>query len=145
MDLINTFEGYPISQVFLDPSAASFHVELKRNKMPVRQADNDVLPGIRFVSTLLSQGNLVICNQCTNLIKSIESYTWSENAAKRGKDEPNKVNDHACDALRYVVYSKFGKKQSLKEETREDRHQRAYQANPAAFPGFSANDFGWQR
>jgi hypothetical protein len=32
----------------------------------------------------------------------------------------------------------------LKEETREDRHQRAYQSNPANFVGFSANDFGWQ-
>ena len=96
LDIQREFGGYPIRLIYLDPSAASFQTELRRNKMPVKQANNDVLDGIRCVSTLLSQGNLVICKNCVNLIKEIEGYVWDERAVKNGEDKPLKQRDHAC-------------------------------------------------
>lgn len=148
LDLQREFQGYPIKLVYLDPSAASFQVELRRLKMPVKQANNDVIDGIRCVSTLLSQGNLVICKSCINLIKEIQGYVWDDNAVKRGEDKPLKQRDHAIDAMRYVIYSHFGNKTSLKETNYKDSYQisqqKAYQQNPMAYPGYT-NSHGWQR
>ncbi len=148
LDIQRTFEGYPIRLIYLDPSAKSFEIELRRNKMPVKQAKNEVLDGIRCVGTLLSQGNLVICKNCTNLIKEIEGYVWDERAVRRGEDEPLKQRDHAVDAMRYVLYSHYGAKTTLKESSRDEAYmsgqQKQWNKNPMNYPGF-VGSHGWQQ
>ncbi len=148
IDLQRAFEGYPIRLMYLDPSAASFQTELRRYKLPIKHANNDVVDGIRCVGNLISSGNLVICKACTTLVKEIEGYVWDEKAVRRGEDKPLKTRDHAIDALRYVVFSHFGKRTNLKETTVEDAYskgqQRAYAQNPMAYPGYT-NSNGWQR
>jgi hypothetical protein len=69
---------------------------MKRASMRAIQADNDVLGGIGSVANALSDGTLVIQNNCTNLIREIEAYVWDERKAKLGQDAPLKKNDHAC-------------------------------------------------
>jgi len=74
-----------------------------------QRAKKDVTPGIsRVKARLRVQGDgkprLFLCSNCTNLIKEIQGYRWQE--AKDGanvKEEPVKDNDHAMDALRYMV------------------------------------------
>lgn len=148
LDLEREFGGYPITLYYLDPSAASFEVELRRKKKPVKQANNDVLDGIRFVGSLIAQGDLVICQAAKNLIKEIESYVWDAKSVKLGEDKPLKQRDHAVDAMRYVLYSHFGKKTSLKSSNPHDSYlasqQRKWQANPMDYPGYT-NSHGWQR
>ena len=147
-DILRVFDGYPIRHIYLDPSAESFEVELKRRHKPVIQANNDVLPGIRTTAKLFSTGDLVVTSACRNLIKEIEGYVWDPKCLKEGLDKPLKRNDHLCDALRYVLNTKFGKRHSLKEDTREDLYkqeqQRKYQGNPMQYPGFT-DSFGWQK
>lgn len=87
----------------VDPAAASFKVELSRRGVYVKDADNDVLNGIRRVSTLLSSRKLMISDRCTGLIGELGSYVWDEKAAKMGVERPIKANDHGADALRYYV------------------------------------------
>lgn len=146
-DLENQFGAYPIRLVFLDPAALSFQVELKRQRWAVKQAKNNVLEGIQCVSTMLSQGDLVICNKCTNLIKEFESYIWDDKSIKIGIDKPVKQRDHLLDALRYAIFTKWGEKHSLREPSIEDRlkesEQRRWNSNPMAYPGFT-NSPGWQ-
>lgn len=146
-DLRREFSGYPIRQVYLDPSAQSFEVELKRNKWPVKQAKNNVLDGIRFVSTLLSEQDLVIKRNCHNLLKEFESYVWDEKSSKLGEDRPIKQRDHALDALRYVLFTHFGHKYTLKETNREEMareaESRRFRQNPMAYPGYVGTS-GWQ-
>lgn len=141
-DLTREFEGYPIKMVYLDPSAASFEVELRRHRFPVRQAKNDVIDGIRFVANLFTQGDLIILDQCFNLIKEIEGYIWDTKKVKLGEDEPLKVRDHACDALRYALYSHWGHKHSIK-----DKQYEPAPINPMDFPGWGPGQqsHGWQR
>jgi PBSX family phage terminase large subunit len=148
-DLKREFGGYPIKTIYLDPSAQSFEVELRRNKWPVKQAKNEVLDGIRAVSTYLSQGDLVIKKCCHNLLKEFESYVWDEKSVRLGQDKPIKQRDHALDALRYVLFSHYGHKHSLKELKREDAYYEAekarYNRNPMAYPGFGpGGGHGWQ-
>lgn len=98
-----------VRAIYVDPAAASFKLELRRNNLPVLDANNDVLLGIKIVSKFISQKNLVIHKSCRNLMEHIQSYAWDPKAADRGEDRPLKVQDHICDALRYAVCSAFPK------------------------------------
>lgn len=144
VDLRREFGGYPIKIIYLDPSAKSFETELKRARMPVKQAKNEVIDGIRCVATFLSQGDLVIKRNCTNLLKEFESYVWDEKSIRMGEDKPIKQRDHALDALRYVLFTHWGSKYSLKESKAEDAGLNAWNKNPMAHSGFGPNSQGWQ-
>ncbi|WP_062306600.1 PBSX family phage terminase large subunit [Alicyclobacillus sendaiensis] len=90
--------------VIVDPSAASFKVALRRRGFLVKSAENDVLEGIRMTSTMIAKRKLrVNRDRCKNLIKEISGYVWDEKAAERGQEKPVKQNDHAVDAMRYLV------------------------------------------
>ncbi len=91
---------------YVDPSAASFIVQLRRDGFRnVRQANNDVLDGIRTVGTLCGADGLRIHRSCAGLLDEIPGYVWDPKASLHGEDRPLKVADHGPDALRYGVYS----------------------------------------
>ena len=104
-DVQNFLEPYGLKGVYVDPSAASFKVELKRRGITVIDADNDVLNGITFMTSEMSKGNLFICQDCPVLIKEIESYVWDSKKAEKGEDAPVKKDDHCIDAARYAIYT----------------------------------------
>jgi PBSX family phage terminase large subunit len=104
-DLEEFLEPYAVKAVYIDPSAASFKVELKKRGIHCVDADNDVLPGITFMTSEMCKGNLFICAECKHLIKEIEAYVWDPKCGDKGEDKPLKKNDHAIDALRYCIYS----------------------------------------
>ena len=107
-DLADFLSGYNVKATYVDPSALSFKVELRKAGIyDVLDAKNDVLPGIRFQGMLLSNGTYKICCNCTHSIQEYSTYVWNENASKRGFDQPLKQNDHACDAQRYALYTHF--------------------------------------
>ena len=90
--------------VFVDPSAASFKVQLFHDGVRgVVDADNAVLDGIRRTSSLIGVGRLLICADCVGLNEEIMGYVWNPKAAKNGEDEPLKQADHGPDAVRYFV------------------------------------------
>jgi PBSX family phage terminase large subunit len=108
---LNEFVGKTtIRSIIIDPSAVSFKGHL-RNKygLPVRDADNSVLDGIRTTGRLLASEKLYVHSSCKNLIKEFSSYVWDANSQVSGVDRPMKQNDHACDALRYVLHTVLGK------------------------------------
>lgn len=88
----------------VDPSAASFKAQLRADGVKsLANADNDVIDGIRRVSTLLTAGLLKIHPRCSGLIAEMSNYTWDTKATNRGEDKPTKTSDHGPDALRYLV------------------------------------------
>lgn len=101
-------KGKNVIAVYIDPAAASFKAELVRQGISqLYDANNDVLSGIRYVSTLLKSGTLRISRKCPNTIKEFGSYVWDPTAAKRGEDKPMKRSDHCMDCLRYACFSHF--------------------------------------
>jgi len=87
--------------IIVDPSAVSFITVVKRRgEYAVKRADNDVLNGIRNTASALSRGSVRIHSKCKNLLSELAQYSW---AAGSREERPEKVNDHACDALRYFV------------------------------------------
>jgi len=92
--------------VFVDPAAASFKHQLFYDGMGnVANALNDVLSGIRTVSSLLATDRLLVSDRCTNLIDQIPAFVWDPKATLRGEDKPVKSEDDEVDALRYAVFS----------------------------------------
>jgi len=108
-DLKDFIKDYPVKAIYVDPSAKSFIVQCQRERLPVYEANNEVLEGIRFVSKGLANEKLLIDKSCKNLIKELGTYSWDEKAQKRGEDQPLKQNDHAVDALRYAMFTHLNK------------------------------------
>lgn len=90
-----------ISQVVVDPSAASFIEVIRRHgKFSVTPADNNVLNGIRRTSQALKDGSVKICRCCKAIRREFSLYRWDSG---KTDDAPVKENDHAMDDLRYFV------------------------------------------
>lgn len=99
---------YPIQKIVVDPSAASFIACIKKHgRFRVLKARNDVLDGIRRVSTLLKGERLFFSPTCKDCIKEFKQYRWDP---KSKEDEPLQVNDHAMDDVRYFVNTVLAKR-----------------------------------
>lgn len=97
------------AKIYLDPSAASFQQELRRNHFTsLADADNSVLDGIRTQARMLQTGEYKIYKKCTRTIKDYDGYSWDKRAQLKGEDKPLKKNDHTKDGERYTLHSRYG-------------------------------------
>jgi phage terminase large subunit len=98
---------YRVGEFVTDPSAAGLIADLRKAGIPTVPANNAVMAGIQAVKARLpaagdASPRLTVDPSCVNLLSEFEGYVWR--GGKDGlKDEPEKTNDHAMDALRYVV------------------------------------------
>lgn len=93
------------STIYVDPSAASWKLELMQRGFNVQNANNDVINGIRYVSSQLTAGKYLMDISCKNTNEEYQSYVWDERAQLMGKDKPLKTHDHTCDCDRYALYT----------------------------------------
>lgn len=113
-DLENFVGDTMIQRIIIDPSAASFKECIRRHgKFKVMDADNSVLDGIRFTSTMVKQGKCKIHESCTNTIKEFSLYSWDD---KANDDAVIKENDHSMDQMRYMFQTLRKKYFREKEE-----------------------------
>ena len=111
--LLELAGGLPITQVIVDPSAASFIATIRTHGLfSVRKAKNEVLPGIRLVASLLSAGVLQIGDSCKDTIREFGLYRW-EQAGQQ--DRVCKENDHAMDDIRYFCATILRRDRKIKE------------------------------
>jgi len=91
-----------------DPQVRS---ELSQYGIHCTPAAKEVNAGIEYVrGKMIVQGDgkpqLFIFDKCANLIREILGYRYPDGGSIRSpSDEPMKVEDHACDALRYALYT----------------------------------------
>lgn len=105
-DLLAFIRGERIDSIYADPAAAHFIAEMSQAKLPIKDTDNAVLPGIQTINTLLAEDRLFICEEgCPRLLDGMASYAWDTKAQERGIERPLKVDDHALDGLRYCLHS----------------------------------------
>lgn len=105
-------EKYGIEVFFADPSQPAYIKEMNSSGLYTLSAKNDMMPGINAVCEKLKvkesgRPSLFISAECKNLIRELEKYRFfQKNDARGGETEiPLKKDDHACDALRYAIYS----------------------------------------
>lgn len=98
----------PNPRIVIDPSAASFKVELIKRGLWVVDADNDVENGIRRMASLMAQGLFRVHEECTEFRREVAIYEWDRDAAlDKGVEKPIKTNDHTMDADRYGLADLF--------------------------------------
>lgn len=93
----------------IDPAAASLKVQLAHDgHRGIWDATNDVLPGIKLMSSLIATDQLLITDRCKGLIGELPGYAWDDKKTEKGEDAPVKANDHSVDAARYALYTTQG-------------------------------------
>ena len=110
-DLNDQFgELKPKLTVILDPSAASFKTELSKGGWAVRDANNDVIDGIRTQAKMLRNGRYKLLDAPGNkqAIRDYGAYLWDKRAQERGEDKPLKQHDHSKDDERYCLHTLYG-------------------------------------
>ena len=108
-DLIELYKAIGMSktgEIYCDAAEPKTIEELRRAGYNALSADKDVTEGIRKVKSL----PLYITSRSVNLLKEIRSYKWKTkvdptDGKTKATDEPVKFMDHACDALRYGVFT----------------------------------------
>ena len=101
-DLINLMNELNISkkkEIICDTSRPEIIEDLRRSGFNAKNANKNVKEGIDSVKST----ELYIHKESINLIKEIQSYKWKTNGDKI-LDEPVKIEDDICDALRYAIH-----------------------------------------
>ncbi len=91
--------------VYPDPEDAGGVETLRRKGVNIREVLKDsgsVRNGVNIVQELFKANRLFIHEDCVNLIRELEMYSYPDKRDKHNEDEnPIKENDHAVDSLRY--------------------------------------------
>ena len=127
-DVLHERYSCSIFYAFIDPSAAGLSEEIKRlaaekreYNIIIKPAENDVSIGIQRVQKCLTYRITTVSEKQANLIREIDTYEYDPESIKAGKEKPLKVDDHCCDAWRYLVMGLWSKiKYFLPEGERGD-------------------------
>lgn len=103
----------------------SIFQEFQDNGINLDLAPNQVLGGINLVKQFFSDKRFFIFDRCVNTIKELENYRWKESRSRDANlpEEPLKVNDHACDMIRYYLASKFQRPVRSAERVKENTYE----------------------
>ena len=83
---------------------AEERAELNKNGIPTDAAKKTVQPGIQTVQKRFKENRIFIFPCCKQLLSEIDSYSWlPPNEERNACEEPRKLDDHAMDAMRYMV------------------------------------------
>jgi phage terminase large subunit len=112
-DLIEKYREVGVSktiEIFCDNAEPKTIEELRRAGYNAKEAEKDVTEGIRMVKSM----PLYITEASTNIISEMKAYKWRTDVngkvvKDKDRDEPVKMNDHACDAIRYGVFTKLSR------------------------------------
>jgi len=106
-----------------DPiTGTSVQTEYIENGLPVALGNNNVPGGINRVARLLEHNKLIVTKNCEKLLWELQRYRWGRwssrkiEATNNVKEHPVKKDDHACDALRYGVASRFSPEELIMPE-----------------------------
>lgn len=88
------------------------------NVREVVKSPGSVKSGIDKVRELFKQNRIFVHKDCVNLISELETYRYPDKKEGKNEDEnPVKENDHALDAMRYVLMMDYGNQ--MEEEYEE--------------------------
>lgn len=92
--------------VYPDPAEPDRIMEMMNANINVREVNKDIIAGIDRVRELFKQKRIKIHPSCENLIYELETYHYPDDKfGLNSNEKPVKENDHALDALRYVLFS----------------------------------------
>lgn len=109
-DMLHEKYSCSIFYAYIDPSAQGLSEEIKRlsrQTLPysivIKPAENDVSVGIQRVQKCMTYGVMTVSESQENLIREFGTYEYDKDSIESGKEKPVKVDDHCCDAWRYLT------------------------------------------
>lgn len=109
-EIIEHVKTYGASKLYPDPAEPDRNEEARRAGLNVRDVSKDIEAGVACMQDVIRQGRLHIHSSCENTLWEIETYSYPEKKPDKNESElPIKENDHAMDALRYLLYMQEGK------------------------------------
>lgn len=124
-EMINSRENGKYTLLLYDPSARAFANTLASHNIKCQRANNTVKrskrvkkldlenqdqklfkenSGIMLVKDGFGMKKILINKKnCSELINELEGYSFDPKKLKLGIEEPLKIKDHGCDALRYII------------------------------------------
>ncbi len=133
MDFWQWLGGRCPEAIYVDPSALVLKNELYRNRrnISIMDANNDVSNGIHCVMAMISGREVGIGAHCEKLLDEMYNYCWdSKKSDLTGRDMPTKENDDLCDALRYALYTHWGRDCAVSRHTPVRGAQKQSQRRP---------------
>lgn len=126
-DIIKSRHDYEqITQWIIDPAALSqarefgnFGINFISYNPETLKKINDVNIGINLVQQYLLEGKIKIFKHCDVLIDQMEQYQWEPSNSRLDLDprpKPLKKDDHAVDALRYLVSARVVAKEKKSQK-----------------------------
>lgn len=114
-EVADAIKSDPVTPIYRDHDVAdSLTLQNTYNVRGLMPARKEKMPGIATVQRFLkSPGEglpprLRVFSTCTNLIRELGRYHWPEGTDARDPgNEPVKKDDHALDALRYALHTRF--------------------------------------
>lgn len=106
IEVAKSFKG---NKYYPDPAEPDRIEEARKEHLNVREVSKNIPAGISCVQELFKANRLFIHSSCINLISEIETYSYPDKKPDHNEAEvPIKENDHAMDAMRYVLYMNEG-------------------------------------
>ncbi len=115
-NLVLAFRRYRVLDAFADPSGPLERRVLSRFGIPTKRANNDIAAGLEAVRAHLKvnpetgRPRLFISRRCRNTIREFSLYRYPDAGGRSlitgyASEIPAKGDDHAMDALRYLLAS----------------------------------------
>jgi phage terminase large subunit len=107
-EMINILKGLVRDKavIYADAAEPKTIEEIYKAGFNIVPSDKDVWAGIVGVKSY----PLFVKYGSENLIRELQGYKWKKDKADNVLEEPVKSNDHACDAMRYAVFTHLTKK-----------------------------------
>lgn len=103
----------PATEIYADCAEPKSIAEIRTAGLKVMPSDKDAPVRSQKLSFQLQwmQGwQLMVTKSSVNLIKELRNYTWDKDKDGNSVNYPIDTFNHLLDALRYAVWSKFGKR-----------------------------------
>jgi hypothetical protein len=95
-----------VETIFIDSAAAQFAGDLAYTyNIATIKAKKQVLEGIAYVQTIISQNRLFVAPHCTNTLLMLDQYQWDTSATLTRERPVHDNTSHMADALRYALYT----------------------------------------
>jgi phage terminase large subunit len=95
-----------IETIFIDSAAAQFAGDLAYTyNIATIKAKKQVLEGIAYLQTIISQGRLRVSPHCSNTLLMLDQYQWDTSNTLQRERPVHDHTSHIADALRYALYS----------------------------------------
>lgn len=133
-DIIKKYMNEGLSEVYIiDPSTGAGKKDdpetignrYRSLGIPVSGGNNDVLGGIDKVTYFLKKNRLKVAKSCRALRREIINYQWEQPTASRvdlnQPERPLKKDDHAMDAIKYMIGWAFSPERPERDKTEQER------------------------